>query len=127
MSPLVSDAGYDVFGARTQWPKTYATTQFANGPTRWEGFAYHVRHHLLRSSVAYNVALPVPAVGTHTAASNATVEYVSATLGALGTAGEREEAISEARHASGACVYFRQLRRAVSRFSASREKATNKK
>jgi RHS repeat-associated protein len=122
LAPVISDATYDVFGARTQWDTSFdtaplfnvaierdvlsrvrsATTQFNAGPMRWEGFAYDVRHHLTIASSAHDIVLPAPSVGTHTNATNASVEAAASILGATATVRTREEAVGATLTISGA-------------------------
>jgi len=121
LASVISDAGYDVFGARNQWDTSFetaplfnigierdvlsrvrsATTQFSAGPMRWEGFTYDVRHHLTGAKSAYNVALPAPSVGTHYNATNASVDAAVALISATGTTRTREQSVGATLTISG--------------------------
>jgi hypothetical protein len=88
--PLVSDAGYDFFGARTQWNVSRGLnsifnvdierdvlsrvrsvkTGFGAGPTKWQGFEYDNRHHFTVEHYADSITTPGPSVGTHDLATN---------------------------------------------------------
>lgn len=121
LAPVISDATYDVFGARTQRDTSFdlaplfnigierdvlsrvrsATTQFSAGPMRWEGFTYDVRYHLTGAKSAYNVALPAPSVGTHYNATNASVDAAVALISATGTTRTREQSVGATLTISG--------------------------
>ncbi|MEZ4461420.1 MAG: DUF6531 domain-containing protein, partial [bacterium] len=113
VQPLLSDAAYDVFGARTQWSISHAgtslfdveiqrdvlsrvrsvTTEFDGGISRWDGFEYDVRHHLTTTHAANQITFPVPSVGTHVGATNTSVAATAAMLSATASSRVREDAV----------------------------------